>query len=163
MHQAKTTCPYCGVGCGVNATVADNGKLSAVEGDLEHPANYGRLCVKGSALHETLGDQGRLTRPRVDGEEVSWDQALSATADRLTRLRNEHGHHCVAAYLSGQLLTEDYYVANKLFKGFWARRIWIPIRGCAWLRRWQDTSAPSVPMRCPATMKIWKRPNWSCW
>ncbi|MFN2410442.1 MAG: molybdopterin-dependent oxidoreductase [Halomonas sp.] len=118
MHQAKTTCPYCGVGCGVNATVAENGTLSDVEGNREHPANFGRLCVKGSALHETLGDQGRLIKPRVDGEEVSWEQALDATAERLTTLRNDHGHQCVAAYLSGQLLTEDYYVANKLFKGF---------------------------------------------
>ncbi|MCL7931004.1 nitrate reductase [Halomonas llamarensis] len=117
MQQAKTTCPYCGVGCGVTATV-EAGTLSAVEGDREHPANFGRLCVKGSALHETLGDQGRLIKPRVDGEEVSWEQALDATAERLTTLRNDHGHQCMAAYLSGQLLTEDYYVANKLFKGF---------------------------------------------
>ncbi|SDO11819.1 nitrate reductase [Vreelandella arcis] len=118
MHQAKTTCPYCGVGCGVTATVDDAGTLSAVEGDREHPANFGRLCVKGSALHETLGEQGRLTRPRVDGVEVSWEAALSTIAERLNTLRAEHGNHSVAAYLSGQLLTEDYYVANKLFKGF---------------------------------------------
>ncbi|MCH4811765.1 nitrate reductase [Halomonas neptunia] len=117
MQQANTTCPYCGVGCGVTATI-EAGTLSAVEGDREHPANYGRLCVKGSALHETLGEQGRLMHPRVDGVEVSWETALSATADRLNILQVEHGNHCVAAYLSGQLLTEDYYVANKLFKGF---------------------------------------------
>ncbi|MEL7611028.1 molybdopterin-dependent oxidoreductase [Vreelandella titanicae] len=116
-QQAKTTCPYCGVGCGVTATV-EAGTLSAVEGDREHPANFGRLCVKGSALHETLGQQGRLTHPRVDGVEVSWDTALSTTAERLNTLRAEHGNDTVAAYLSGQLLTEDYYVANKLFKGF---------------------------------------------
>lgn len=117
MTQAKTTCPYCGVGCGVTATV-EAGTLSAVEGDREHPANFGRLCVKGSALHETLGHQGRLTHPRVDGVEVSWEAALNATAERLNALRTEHGNQTVAAYLSGQLLTEDYYVANKLFKGF---------------------------------------------
>ncbi|WFE72856.1 nitrate reductase [Halomonas sp. M1] len=116
-QQSKTTCPYCGVGCGVKATV-EAGTLSAVEGDREHPANFGRLCVKGSALHETLGHHGRLTRPSVDGVEVSWDAALSATANRLNTLRDEHGAQTVAAYLSGQLLTEDYYVANKLFKGF---------------------------------------------
>lgn len=116
-QQAKTTCPYCGVGCGVTATV-EAGTLSAVEGDREHPANFGRLCVKGSALHETLGQQGRLTHPRVDGVEVSWDTALSTTTERLNTLRAEYGNHSVAAYLSGQLLTEDYYVANKLFKGF---------------------------------------------
>ena len=117
MTQAKTTCPYCGVGCGVTATI-EAGTLSAVEGDREHPANYGRLCVKGSALHETLGEQGRLTHPRVDGVEVSWESALSTTAERLNAQRAEHGNHSVAAYLSGQLLTEDYYMANKLFKGF---------------------------------------------
>ncbi|MGO1534475.1 nitrate reductase [Halomonas sp. AOP42-B2-16] len=117
MTQAKTTCPYCGVGCGVTATV-EAGTLSTVEGDREHPANYGRLCVKGSALHETLGEQGRLAHPRVDGVEVSWEPALNTTAERLNALRAEHGNHSVAAYLSGQLLTEDYYVANKLFKGF---------------------------------------------
>ncbi|WP_422102555.1 molybdopterin-dependent oxidoreductase [Vreelandella sp.] len=114
---ARTTCPYCGVGCGVTATLK-NGKLIAVDGDREHPANYGRLCVKGTALHETLGEQGRLLKPRVDGEEVSWEQALTATAERLQAQRSAHGPQSVAAYLSGQLLTEDYYVANKLFKGF---------------------------------------------
>ena len=114
---ARTTCPYCGVGCGVTATL-ENGQLIAVEGDREHPANYGRLCVKGTALHETLGEQGRLLKPRVDGQEVSWEQALTTIAERLQAQRSAHGQQSVAAYLSGQLLTEDYYVANKLFKGF---------------------------------------------
>lgn len=113
----RTTCPYCGVGCGVTATL-DSGSVIAVEGDREHPANYGRLCVKGTALHETLGAHGRLGSPRVDGQDVSWEQALTETARRLQAQRNAHGNHTVAAYLSGQLLTEDYYVANKLFKGF---------------------------------------------
>ncbi len=81
---ARTTCPYCGVGCGVTATL-ESGQLIAVEGDREHPANYGRLCVKGTALHETLGAQGRLLMPRVDGQEVSWEQALTVTAERLQR------------------------------------------------------------------------------
>ena len=83
---ARTTCPYCGVGCGVTATL-ENGQLIAVEGDREHPANYGRLCVKGTALHETLGEQGRLLKPRVDGQEVSWEQALTTTAERLQAQR----------------------------------------------------------------------------
>ncbi|WP_431024068.1 molybdopterin-dependent oxidoreductase [Halomonas sp. H5] len=117
MHQARTTCPYCGVGCGVLAEL-EGERIVGVSGDSEHPANYGRLCVKGSALHETLGHQGRLTRPRVDGAEVDWETVLSAVADRLAATRSEHGAGAVAAYLSGQLLTEDYYVANKLFKGF---------------------------------------------
>ncbi|HDZ48109.1 hypothetical protein LCGC14_0025730 [marine sediment metagenome] len=116
-REMLTTCPYCGVGCGVKATLQGD-ILSGVEGDREHPANYGLLCVKGSALHETLGGHGRLTQPRIDGVEVSWAQALTVTAQRLNALREEHGNYTVAGYLSGQLLTEDYYVANKLFKGF---------------------------------------------
>ncbi|GHC38555.1 nitrate reductase [Aidingimonas halophila] len=112
-----TTCPYCGVGCGVEV-IHDGDMVTSVQGDRDHPANFGRLCVKGSALHETLGHHGRLTRPRVDGREVDWDTALDSVASRLAATRTEHGDAAVAAYLSGQLLTEDYYVANKLFKGF---------------------------------------------
>ncbi|MBZ9559967.1 MULTISPECIES: nitrate reductase [unclassified Modicisalibacter] len=117
MHKTSTTCPYCGVGCGVIAS-RDGERVTGVEGDRDHPANHGRLCVKGSALAETLGRRGRLTRPRVDGVEVGWETALDAVASRLQATRAAHGHHSLAAYLSGQLLTEDYYVANKLFKGF---------------------------------------------
>ncbi|SDL16916.1 assimilatory nitrate reductase catalytic subunit [Modicisalibacter muralis] len=115
--RVSTTCPYCGVGCGVIAT-HDGQMLTGVEGDRDHPANFGRLCVKGSALAETLGHHGRLTRPRVDGVEVDWDTALSTVAERLRATQAAHGRESVAGYLSGQLLTEDYYVANKLFKGF---------------------------------------------
>ncbi|GED21552.1 nitrate reductase [Halomonas halmophila] len=115
--DTRTTCPYCGVGCGVRAEMQE-GRIIAVEGDAEHPANFGRLCVKGSALHETLGEHGRLTRPRLDGVDVDWDTALEAVATRLATTRDAHGPEAVAGYLSGQLLTEDYYVANKLFKGF---------------------------------------------
>ncbi|EPC02338.1 nitrate reductase [Litchfieldella anticariensis FP35 = DSM 16096] len=115
--QASTTCPYCGVGCGVTVD-HDGNTIQHVEGDRDHPANFGRLCVKGSALHETLGHHGRLTRPRVDGVDVDWGTALDAVAERLAAVRATHGDESVAAYLSGQLLTEDYYVANKLFKGF---------------------------------------------
>ncbi|SEM05040.1 nitrate reductase [Halomonas daqiaonensis] len=117
MQQARTTCPYCGVGCGVLAQVDDE-RIVHVQGDGEHPANYGRLCVKGSALHETLGNHGRLTRPRVDGVAVDWDTALDSVATRLAAIRETQGAAAIGAYLSGQLLTEDYYVANKLFKGF---------------------------------------------
>lgn len=115
--QIKTTCPYCGVGCGVVASV-EGERVTHVEGDGEHPANFGRLCVKGSALHETLGERGRLTTPLVDGRPTDWDTALDTLAERLQAIRQQHGNASVAAYLSGQLLTEDYYVANKLFKGF---------------------------------------------
>ncbi|WP_417330346.1 molybdopterin-dependent oxidoreductase [Halomonas cupida] len=115
--KERTTCPYCGVGCGVKARL-EQGRMVDVEGDSDHPANFGRLCVKGSALAETLGDHGRLLEPRVDGRPVDWEVALSETASRLQAIRAEHGDTAVAGYLSGQLLTEDYYVANKLFKGF---------------------------------------------
>ncbi|WP_348815557.1 nitrate reductase [Halomonas sp. H10-59] len=111
-----TTCPYCGVGCGVE--LRRDGESVTLQGDRDHPANFGRLCVKGSALAETLGVQGRLTRPRVDGRETDWDSALDAVAERMGAIAEGSGPDAIAGYLSGQLLTEDYYVANKLFKGF---------------------------------------------
>lgn len=113
----RTTCPYCGVGCGVIATPDGRGGAS-VRGDPDHPANFGRLCSKGSALGDTLGHSTRLLKPMVDGRETGWAQALDAVADRLREVMDTHGPTSVAFYLSGQLLTEDYYVANKLAKGF---------------------------------------------
>jgi assimilatory nitrate reductase catalytic subunit len=87
-------------------------------GDPDHPANYGRLCVKGSALGETLDLQGRLLYPEINRQQVSWAEALDAVATGLQTIIQEHGPQSVAFYGSGQLLTEDYYVANKLMKGF---------------------------------------------
>ena len=113
----RTTCPYCGVGCGVLATPDGKGG-AAIKGDPEHPANAGRLCSKGSALGETLGLETRLLHPMVDGARTSWPAALDHVAERLAAVRAEHGPEAIAFYLSGQLLTEDYYVANKLAKGF---------------------------------------------
>lgn len=113
----KTTCPYCGVGCGVDATV-DNNQIIAVSGDPQHPANKGKLCVKGSALHETMGQQGRLLQPQINGQVVDWPTAIATLADKLTTIYKQHGPNAIAFYLSGQLLTEDYYVANKFAKGF---------------------------------------------
>jgi assimilatory nitrate reductase catalytic subunit len=113
----KTTCPYCGVGCGVLAEVATDGKVS-VRGDPDHPASFGRLCSKGSALAETIDLDGRLLNPVVHGRNVSWDRALDLVAATFQRTIAEHGPDSVAFYVSGQLLTEDYYVANKLMKGF---------------------------------------------
>jgi assimilatory nitrate reductase catalytic subunit len=113
----KTNCPYCGVGCGVEATVEDN-KIIAVKGNSEHPANLGRLCVKGSSLHETQGFHNRILSPRIKGEDVSWDKATSTIAQHFQKTIEQYGPDSVAFYLSGQLLTEDYYVANKLMKGF---------------------------------------------
>ena len=113
----KTACPYCGVGCGLIAAKRPHG-VPALSADPDHPANFGRLCSKGSALSETLDLDGRLLRPVIDGAETSWDRALDETAARLNSIIAEHGPDSVALYVSGQLLTEDYYVANKLMKGF---------------------------------------------
>ncbi len=115
--QVRTTCPYCGVGCGVLA--APDGRGGAgIAGDPDHPANFGRLCSKGSALGETLGLEGRLLSPRIHGREASWDAALDLVAGRIRSAVATRGPESVAIYGSGQLLTEDYYVANKLMKGF---------------------------------------------
>jgi assimilatory nitrate reductase catalytic subunit len=91
---------------------------AAIKGDPEHPANFGRLCSKGSALGETLGLETRLLHPIVDGARTNWAHALNQTARRLQSVKAAHGPGAIAFYLSGQLLTEDYYVANKLAKGF---------------------------------------------
>ena len=115
--SVKSTCPYCGVGCGVIATPKSDGTV-AIEGDATHPANYGRLCSKGSALGETLSLDGRLLHPSIAGRRVSWDEALDRIARRFAEAIAEHGPDSVGFYVSGQLLTEDYYVANKLMKGF---------------------------------------------
>jgi assimilatory nitrate reductase catalytic subunit len=108
----RTTCPYCGVGCGV--AVVDG----VPRGDAAHPANFGRLCSKGAALKDTLDLPDRLTVPMMHGREATWDQALDHIAAEFTRIRAEHGPQAIAFYVSGQFLTEDYYVANKLMKGF---------------------------------------------
>ena len=113
----KTTCPYCGVGCGVLATPQPDGSVS-IKGDPDHPANYGRLCSKGSALGDTLSLDDRLLFPEIDGKRCDWDSALELVAERFSDSVEEHGPDSVAFYVSGQILTEDYYVANKLMKGF---------------------------------------------
>ena len=115
-HAIRTTCPYCGVGCGVAVSVETAGV--SLSGDQQHPANFGRLCSKGAALAETLDNEGRLLYPLVDGQRVSWDEALGRVADGFNKIIAQHGPDAVAFYVSGQLLTEDYYVANKLMKGF---------------------------------------------
>ncbi|MEN8169173.1 MAG: molybdopterin-dependent oxidoreductase [Pseudomonadota bacterium] len=117
MKEIKTTCPYCGVGCGVIAAIDSNGAVT-IKGDAEHPANFGRLCSKGAALAETIDLDGRLLYPEVNGQRVGWDNALDKVASGLTDIIQQHGPDAVAFYVSGQLLTEDYYVANKLMKGF---------------------------------------------
>ncbi|MEO1544812.1 MAG: molybdopterin-dependent oxidoreductase, partial [Pseudomonadota bacterium] len=113
----NTTCPYCGVGCGVVAKRGAEESYTTI-GDTTHPANFGRLCSKGSALNETLGLESRLLHPEIDGRCVSWPEALDRVSSDLARVREQYGPESIAFYLSGQLLTEDYYVANKLAKGF---------------------------------------------
>ena len=112
----RSTCPYCGVGCGVILSPAGNGLT--VKGDPDHPANRGRLCSKGTALGETVSLSGRLVSPVIDGAEAGWDTALDHVAARFRQTIAAYGPDSVAFYLSGQMLTEDYYVANKLMKGF---------------------------------------------
>ena len=124
--ETRTTCPYCGVGCGV--IVSSSGtRIVDVRGDPDHPANFGRLCTKGSTLHLTADKEvaaaARAHHPEVreaKGEtrrRVTWDTALDHVADRFAEAIRTHGPDAVAFYISGQFLTEDYYVFNKLSKG----------------------------------------------
>ncbi|WP_211828778.1 nitrate reductase [Kistimonas asteriae] len=117
--EIRTTCAYCGVGCGIVAEKpAGDAEVIAVSGDSLHPANLGRLCSKGSALGETVHHENRLFYPMVNGNRVTWDAALTDVVSRLQSTIEQYGPQSVALYGSGQLLTEDYYVANKLMKGF---------------------------------------------
>ena len=116
-----TTCPYCGVGCGVRVTHTD--AATTVVGDPTHPANFGRLCSKGAALGETVKLPDRLSVPLLqsaDGHRtpISWDDALDRMATTLQSTLAEYGPDAIGLYVSGQILTEDYYIANKLMKGF---------------------------------------------
>ena len=147
----RTTCPYCGVGCGVLASVASSGEIS-VKGDPNHPANFGKLCSKGSALAQTLGTKRRLMQPYYQNkqavmqqyqpqrkqstsannianiksaqvseplnQDTEWDTVLDDIAERFNDTIAKHGRDSIMFYVSGQLLTEDYYVANKFIKGF---------------------------------------------
>ena len=113
----RTTCPYCGVGCGISARGVGDRAL-ALTGDAAHPANLGRLCSKGSMLGATVGLEGRLLYPMIGERRASWARATGLVARRFSETIARHGPDSVAFYVSGQLLTEDYYVANKLMKGF---------------------------------------------
>ncbi|MEJ2409721.1 MAG: molybdopterin-dependent oxidoreductase [Novosphingobium sp.] len=127
MGAIRTTCAYCGVGCGIAARVSaqvsarasgDDDRGVVITGDRAHPANHGRLCSKGTHLGETVGLEGRLLAPMIGQRQASWGEALDLVAGRMRACIAEHGPDSVAFYLSGQLLTEDYYAANKLAKGF---------------------------------------------
>ncbi|MES2980038.1 MAG: molybdopterin-dependent oxidoreductase [Pseudomonadota bacterium] len=125
-RETKSTCPYCGVGCGV-IIESDADQITGVRGDPEHPANFGRLCTKGSTLALTTSAhvtrQTRLLYPmqRIERKEapqrISWGAALDLATDKFAQVINEHGPDAIGFYISGQLLTEDYYVFNKLAKG----------------------------------------------
>ncbi|MCK8494633.1 molybdopterin-dependent oxidoreductase [Spirosoma sp. RP8] len=121
-HQ--TTCCYCGVGCGIVIKQEQNGRLS-LQGDPQHPSNKGMLCSKGMNLHYTVMDQSdRLLYPQMrfnrsmPMQRVSWDAALERTAAVFRTLIQKYGPDSVAFYVSGQCLTEEYYLVNKLIKGF---------------------------------------------
>lgn len=118
-YMIQTTCPYCGVGCGLDIDL-DNQKI---KGNPHHPANLGRICVKGSALLETVtltekDLEKRLLHPMLEDKKVSWETALTDVAEKFKYFISQYGQDSIAFYVSGQLLTEDYYVANKLMKGF---------------------------------------------
>ena len=114
-----STCCYCGVGCGV-LIEHDGKKILGVQGDPSHPANYGKLCSKGSALHLTGDLDARGLHPELRlGKGLArarsdWDSALDHAANVFADTIREHGPDSVAFYISGQLLTEDYYAFNKL-------------------------------------------------
>lgn len=119
----ETTCPYCGVGCGVDAEIkydqADGKpRICSIKGTNSHPANFGKLCVKGTNLDKTNGIAGRMLTPQIAGVESDWPTAIKHVADVFKQTIARHGKDSVAFYVSGQLLTEDYYVANKLMKGY---------------------------------------------
>lgn len=120
---AKTYCPYCGVGCGLLAGVA-NGEVAKIKGDRSHPSSQGDLCLKAVYLPETLRTADRLLYPQFracsDGpfKRASWEQIMGYLAQRFRAIIDEHGPDAVAFYGSGQLATEEYYIANKLAKGF---------------------------------------------
>jgi assimilatory nitrate reductase catalytic subunit len=126
MLETKSTCPYCGVGCGV-IIESEGNQITGVRGDPLHPANFGRLCSKGSNLHLTataaVTQQTRLLYPmqrlrrQSAPERITWDAALDSTAKKFAQVITDHGPDAVGFYISGQLLTEDYYVFNKLSKG----------------------------------------------
>jgi len=135
MPETKSTCPYCGVGCGVLIQTQKNHEgveeVIGVRGDPAHPANFGQLCSKGSTLHLTaaphLQKQVRLLQPTMrlnrqlgeksSSSEITWEEAYQTIADRFAQVIAEHGPDAVGIYVSGQILTEDYYIFNKLAKG----------------------------------------------
>ena len=133
IKTTQTTCPYCGVGCGVTATVQETalGQKVSVVGDVNHPSNYGKLCIKGSNLADTIGLETRVLHPMLGRKthsetktlsthrtQTDWDTATDLIANKFQQYIDQYGRDSIAFYVSGQLLTEDYYVVNKFVKGY---------------------------------------------
>ena len=124
IKTTDSTCPYCGVGCGVTAKVQTGnlGQKVTITGNIHHPANYGKLCIKGSNLADTLGLESRVLHPVIGRKEQrensDWDTVTTKIAEKFQHCIDQYGRESVAFYVSGQLLTEDYYVANKFVKGY---------------------------------------------
>ena len=124
----NTTCPYCGVGCGVTATVQQTalGQKVSVMGDVNHPSNFGKLCIKGSNLADTIGLETRVLQPMLgrktsndnQRKTIDWETATDLIANKFQQCIDQYGRDSIAFYVSGQLLTEDYYVVNKFVKGY---------------------------------------------
>ena len=117
MAIVRSLCGQCGMGCGVRAMTGTDRDLR-IEGDKAHPANAGRLCEGADALTVMADLDGRLLHPLIEGKRVAWDKAIALIARRLAAVQARHGPGSVALHVGGGLLTEDYYVANKLMKGF---------------------------------------------
>jgi assimilatory nitrate reductase catalytic subunit len=171
VNETRSTCPYCGVGCGV--IIESQGRqITGVRGDPDHPANVGRLCSKGSTLHHTATQavtlQTRLLQPMRRAQRgaapapVSWDDALDDAAGRFARIAREHGPDALGFYISGQLLTEDYYVFNKLAKGLLGTNnvdtnsrlcMSSAVAGSRWAptRRRPATTTSRMPTRCSSS------------
>ncbi|WP_299607080.1 nitrate reductase [uncultured Aquimarina sp.] len=120
----KTTCSYCGVGCGIIAKKDAKGVIN-VEGDPDHPVNRGMLCSKGMNLHHVVQDKSdRILYPQMrwskghELQRVSWDKALDRAVAVFNTIIDKYGPDSVGFYVSGQCLTEEYYLVNKLTKGF---------------------------------------------
>lgn len=124
IKTTQTTCPYCGVGCGVTAEVNETaqGKTVITKGDANHPSNYGKLCIKGSNLADTLGLETRVLYPmmgrKTERKVSTWDESIDAIANKFQQCIDQYGRDSIAFYVSGQLLTEDYYAVNKFVKGY---------------------------------------------
>ena len=123
-NSVKSTCCYCGVGCGIVVTTDRRGNIS-IEGDKNNPVNEGKLCSKGMNLHYTVADKtDRLLYPQMRSgrdqplSRVSWDAALDRAAAVFKTIIEKFGPDAVGFYGAGQILTEEYYIINKLVKGF---------------------------------------------